>query len=98
MWSPLLRTNNHTHIILAGSKNVYLVVKNEGDVTMKVIVKLPNSMQNVLTDVEVSKHKSKKVRIFIRLFVSIVSDDVSNVSYILLNGLCKTAIRMINCQ
>lgn len=78
---------------------MYLVVKNEGEVTMKVIVKLPNSMQNILPEVEVPKHTSKKVRIFIRLFVSIVSDsdDVLNFSYILLNGLWKTETRMINC-
>lgn len=76
MWYPLLHRNNLTRFILAGSKNVFLVMKNEGEVTMKVNVKVPNSLQNILEDFEVLKHTSKKVRIFIGLFVSVVGDDV----------------------
>ncbi|XP_057804399.1 uncharacterized protein LOC131019811 [Salvia miltiorrhiza] len=46
-----------------GSEHVFLVVINEGESPLKVNVILPNSIQNILTDVEVPKHTSKKIDI-----------------------------------
>lgn len=40
------------------------MTKNEGENTMKVNVKLPNSLKNIWPDLEVPKHTSKRVWIF----------------------------------
>lgn len=46
-----------------GSEEMFLVTKNEGENTMKVNVKLPNSLKNIWPDFEVLKHTSKRINI-----------------------------------
>ncbi|KAG6437005.1 hypothetical protein SASPL_101912 [Salvia splendens] len=46
-----------------GLDSVFLVATNEGENTLKVNIKLPNSVQYIVSDVEVPKHTSKKINI-----------------------------------
>ncbi|KAL1545388.1 hypothetical protein AAHA92_22123 [Salvia divinorum] len=46
-----------------GLDSVFLVATNEGENTLNVNIKLPNSIQYIVSDVEVPKHTSKKINI-----------------------------------
>ncbi|KAL3615798.1 hypothetical protein CASFOL_040092 [Castilleja foliolosa] len=46
-----------------GSKQMFLLVQNEGETTLKVNVKLPNYLTNDLPAFEVSKHETRRVDI-----------------------------------
>lgn len=48
-------------IVLTGSKGLFLVVKNGGEITLKVNVQVPNVLINDLPAFEVPKHKTKRV-------------------------------------
>lgn len=52
-------------IVLTGSKGLLLVVKNEGEVTLKVNVQVPNDLINDFPAFEVTKHDTKRVWLFI---------------------------------
>ncbi|KAL8517041.1 hypothetical protein ACS0TY_015319 [Phlomoides rotata] len=47
----------------SGSKGLFLVVKNEGEITLKVIVQVPNGLINDFPDFEVPKHKTNRLDI-----------------------------------
>ncbi|KAH6776886.1 hypothetical protein C2S51_008198 [Perilla frutescens var. frutescens] len=46
-----------------GSEKMFLVTKNEGEITLKVNVKLPNSLKTNMANFEVLKHTSKRIDI-----------------------------------
>lgn len=72
------RENALTFFLISGSKEVAVLVQNEGENTLKVNLTIPTSMDNSLQDFELLNNQTKKVSNRHLCYCVICFDNVMN--------------------